>query len=99
MRCEVAARLRGVDVSRGTIATNGGGNATNTEISETKAATNGDISATNHATNNTTNGDGGATNAGSSCRTLNRRKRGDYNAYQKELMRKRRAAAKAGFSG
>ena len=48
---------------------------------------------------NTANLGAGATNAVTNGRTLNRRDRADYNAYQRELMRKRRAAARAGFEG
>ena len=51
-------------------------------------------SASNDATNGATNAE---TSGAVSERTLNRRKREDYNAYQRELMRKRRERARAGF--
>ena len=50
--------------------------------------------ATNEDATNGVNSSGG----GVSARTANRRRREDYNAFQRELMRKRRAAARAGFA-
>ena len=40
----------------------------------------------------------GVVTAATNERTANRRSREDYNAYQREYMRKRRAAARAGFA-
>ena len=51
------------------------------------------------AATNAANLGAGATNGVTNGRTLNRRDRADYNAYQRELMRKRRAAVRAGSGG
>ena len=47
---------------------------------------------------NVANLGGGAINAVTNARTGNRRVRGDYNEYMREYMKRRRAAARAGFS-
>ena len=65
-------------------------------VSSIPAVEEGEKAATNNA-NSAPDATNGVTDAKVSPVTLNRRKREDYNAYQRELMRKRRAAARAGL--